>query len=394
MRRALLVAVAVLSLCGLVLAGQQLRGPAGPPAGAGAGQPDRSTIDGLTSYLTQVPGDWVSWSTLGQLQLEQGRATADPALYARAEASFARSLRVHPQDNFPAIAGQAALAAARHDFHAAAGLARHALAINPLDAAALGTLTDALTELGPYPKALAMAHRLDRHHPGVPSFSRLAYQAELRGQVAGALSLLRRAAQAAGTDHQLAFVRYQEGILALSAGRVAEAEAAYRSGIAGAPDDTSLAHLAARLAYNRGGVARSFDLYRELISRRPAAAYAVEFADLLRAHGRTGEAQDMIAVAQAQIAVVRANGVAVDPAEVMLEVRYGDPARAVRLGRELWSRQQGIYAAEALGVALHAVGKDREALRYADLSLAMGTRTLSLRQHRDEILRSLSGGSR
>lgn len=421
LRRTVVAIAGVAVLTGIVIAGGLLRepattdsnGPSTPNSQSAKAAPN--TIEGMTSYLSAVPGDWVSWSALGQLQLEHGRATADPAFYARADASFSRSLQIHADENYPAVAGRAALAAARHDFYAADQLARAALAVNPLDPGALGTLTDALTELGRYPEALRAAHRLDDTHPGVSSFTRLAYQAELRGDISRALSLLRRAAEAAATPAQVAFARYQEGILALSEGRPAEAARAYRSGIASAPGDTTLLHLQARLARERiGKTAQTGDaprtgnapktgsapqpgddaavnLYRDLVARRPAAAYAVEFADLLSQLGRTREASDMITLAKAQVQVARANGIAADPGEVLIEAKYGDPAQAVALGRELWTRQQGVYAAEALAMALHAAGANQEALQYADKSVALGTRTQSLLETRKAIRASISG---
>mgnify|MGYP001187424991 FL=1 len=107
----------------------------------------------------------------------------------------------------------------------------------------------------------------------------------------------------------------------------------------------------------------------------------------------TRERAGLIALAQAQLAVNRANGVQPEPSDVVLEAKYGDPATALRMAESLWSGQKGVYAADAYAVALHAVGRDVEALRFAERALALGTTTPALREHRDEIRAALTGGA-
>lgn len=392
-RRVAVVLVGAVAVAGLVGVGSLLRAPAAPIPTAQAPSGPTTTVEGLAAYLQSVPEDWHSWSSLGGLQLERARSTGSPEWYGRAEQSFRRSLQIHRDDNPPALAGLAAVDAARHDFAAAESGARAALAVNPLDATAQAILVDSLTELGRYDEALAAAERLDGTRPGLSSYTRLAYQQELRGQVAEALSLLALAADDAATPSQAAFARYQEGLLALQSGDVARAERSYAAGAAAAPDDLSLLHLRARIAVAQGRDAVAADLYRTLVQRRPTAAFAVEAAEVLTGAGDARERADLIALAQAQLAVNRANGVEPEPSDVVLEATYGDAAAALRMAESLWSRQKGIYAADAYAVALHAVGRDAEALRYADRALALGTTTPSLRAHRDAIRDALRGGA-
>ena len=160
-----------------------------------------------------------------------------------------------------------------------------------------------------------------------------------------------------------------------------------------APDDLSLLHLRARIAVAQGRSALAGDLYRTLVQRRPTAAFAIEAAQVLTRPGERREASDLVALAQAQLAVNRANGVEAEPSDVVLEATYGDPAVALQMAESLWSRQKGVYAADAYAVALHAVGRDAEALRFADRALALGTTTPALRVHLDEIRSALAGGA-
>ena len=391
-RRGLTVSIVAATLSGLVLTGgvaSVATGELSPDQGtATSTRPDRNSVEGLTAYLAAVPGDWTAWSELGQMQLEQARAKADPSWFTRAEESFAQSMRLKPRQNFAALAGQAALAGGQHDFVGARRLARAALQVNPLDPGALGTLTDALTELGRYRQALAAARRLDRVRPGVSSFTRLAYQAELRGHIPRALRLLRRASAAAASPAQIAFARYHEGLLAFRQGRIATARRAYRTGVAAAPRDTELLHLSALLAVHDERPA-ALDRYRELIERRPLPTFAMEFAAMSKGAGRQQEVREVIAKVSELSRTEQELGAAVEPSEVVLEAKYGDPAAAVTIAKQLWSREQGVFAADAFAVALHVAGKHRQALRYSDRSLRLGTKSPSLQQHRNQILRAL-----
>jgi tetratricopeptide (TPR) repeat protein len=388
-----LVLVGAVAVAGLVGAGSLLRPTTAPAQQAQTPSGPTTTVEGLAAYLESVPDDWHGWSSLGGLQLERARSTGSPEWYGRAEQSFRRSLQIRPDGNPPALAGIAAVDAAKHDFAVAESGARAALAVNPLDATAQAILVDALTELGRYDESLAAAQRLDDTHPGLSSYTRLAYQEELRGHVAESLSLLAIAADDASTPSQAAFARYQEGLLALQSGDVRRAERSYAAGAAVAPDDLTLLHLRARIAVTQGRSTLAADLYRTLVQRRPTAAFAIEAAQVLTRSGDQREASDLVALAQAQLTVNRANGVEPEPSDVVLEATYGDPSTALRMAESLWSRQKGVYAADAYAVALHSVGRDVEGLRFADRAQTLGTTTPSLREHRDAIRAALEGGA-
>jgi tetratricopeptide (TPR) repeat protein len=346
-----------------------------------AAAPAPAGLDAARAQVARVPGDWPAWAALGSLELERARATGDPAAYDAAQRAFATSLRLQPTDNHVGLAGQAAVSAARHDFALAERQARQALAVNPSSPEALAALTDALTELGRYGEALATARRLDAARPGVASFTRLSYQAELRGDLRTARALMRRAAALAGTPSQLAFARTYEGSVALEAGDVAGADAAWREGTAVAPDDTGLLHLGARVARARGRLDESVARYAALVERRPTVTYVAEQAATLQAAGRAGEAAEALELARDAQALATAAGVAPEPADVLFEADHGDPARAVRLGAALWRRAPSVGAADAYAWALHAAGRDREALPLARRALALGGRPAGFVAH-------------
>src|SRR5262249_18024536 len=104
---------------GIGIAGPAHR-PAPPPVAPHGRTPTSvaapGSIEAAMAHLAQVPGDWPGWSSLGALELERGRATGDPAAYAAAQRAYDTSLRLQPQGNDEALAGRAALFAARHEF--------------------------------------------------------------------------------------------------------------------------------------------------------------------------------------------------------------------------------------------------------------------------------------
>jgi len=149
-----------------------------------------------------------------------------------------------------------------------------------------------------------------------------------------------------------------------------------------------LLHLSALLA-TRTDKAAAINRYRELIERRPLPTFAMEFADLSQGSGRKQEVTEMISLVRELSRTEQAKGAAVEPSEVVLEARFGDPATAVKIGRELWLRERGVYAADAFAVALHSAGMERKALKYADLARRIGTKSPKFKQHRAEILAAL-----
>jgi tetratricopeptide (TPR) repeat protein len=394
LRPALWPAAVALAVAALVTGAIALaeRPPAPQPVAAAAvtgraGAPaDRAA---LTAHLRDVPGDWRAWSTLGALELERGRATQDPQAYDAADRAFGRSLAVEPEENAGALAGRAALSAARHDFGGAERQARLALAVNPMDPDALAALTDALTELGRYDEALAAAQRLDTVRPGVASFSRLSYQAELRGDTARARDLMDRAAAGAGTGAQAAFAHTHRGLLALGDGDLAGADAALRAGTAAAPGDADIAALGARIAWARGDRPLALRRWDEAVGRRPSPAHLTGHAEALAAAGRRPEAERLLGAVRTTRQLATRSGVAKDAADVLFDADHGDPSAAVRSGRDLYRRAPSTVAADAYAWALHAAGRDPEALGFADRALALGGRPAATLAHRGLIRAAL-----
>ena len=159
-----------------------------------SGQDLEASIAALQNTLRRLPQDYVSWANLAVAYVEQARITGNATYYEKADDAAARSFEVEPDENFTALAAQAAILAARHDFSDALSSADEALAINPRDLGALAIRVDALNELGRYDEQLEALAIADRRQPSTAIATRYSYAYELRGDLDRAAGILRRAA--------------------------------------------------------------------------------------------------------------------------------------------------------------------------------------------------------
>ena len=230
-----------------------------------------ASIDALQRRLERLPEDEAAWSALGFAYVAQARRTADPSYYDKADEALARSLELEPEANADALAGQAALANARHDFADGRDLALAAVEADAYDSTARGVLADAQLELGDLDSALDTLDAMLRLRPGVPSFTRVAYTYELRGDVDNARYSLERALDISSNPGDASYVLLQLGDLAWSQGDYAAADEHYADGLRRDPGPGGAAGLAGTLGRVAGTRRRGG---RGLRRRRRAAAAA------------------------------------------------------------------------------------------------------------------------
>jgi tetratricopeptide (TPR) repeat protein len=394
-----LVALGVLLLVvAAALAGRaSTAGPAAgaPSAGAGsAADPVATAVASAQERLADVPGDWRTWAELGAVYVEQARITADPSLYAKADGALRRSLDLRADGNDVALAGLGALANARHDFARAERLAGRALAANPYSATAWGVMTDARTQLGDYDGATAAVGRMLALKPGIASFTRASYDAELHGDVASARAALEQALDRALSPTDEAYCLTFLGALALSQGDVVEAERRFDAGTAVLPDDPALLLGRARAAAARGETDRAEQIYERVVSARPLPENLVEYGEFLLSVGDEDRAATEFAVLADVRTLFAANGVSDDLGVALFEADHGDPVAAVAAARAEFARRQNVDAQDALGWALHRAGRDGEALGHARAATALGGASARFLYHRGAIEAALGHDAR
>jgi tetratricopeptide (TPR) repeat protein len=331
--------------------------------------------------LRRLPGDWQTWAALSLAYLEKARITADPTWYPKSDDAAARSLAVRPTGNTDALVAKGALANARHDFAAARDLARSAIAADGYDADAYAVLTDAQTQLGDRAAATAAVQQLLDLRPGLSAYARASYDLELRGLTPQATDLMSRALTDAVDPADIAFCRNQLGDLALASGDIAGARTQYQAGLAADPDSVPLQHGLARVDAATGQLDRAIDAYAGLTRRAPTPTYLIEYADLLQAAGRGGEAKAQLGLAAAAQRLFTASGGIDGLTGAVLAEANGDVTAALAQARMEWNRRQHADVADTYAWALHLSHQDSAALALETRALAGGARPAGYLYH-------------
>ncbi|MEU0819274.1 tetratricopeptide repeat protein [Streptomyces mirabilis] len=349
-----------------------------------------ASITSLQTHLRTQPKDFDSWATLGLAYVEQARTKGDPSRYPQAQQALDRSLKLRP-DNESALAGSAALAAARHDFTGALTYADKVLKENPYSERALSSRIDALVELGRYADASKAADLADSRRPGVPVFTRYAYVHELRGDVKTARRVLQQALDTATSRGDVSYVAAALGQLAWNQGDYDAALKYYARALAA--DDSYLPALEgrARTQAAKGDQAAAIKGMEQVVERYPLPQPLVELGELYEARGRAGDAQkarDQYVLVTAWVSLAHSYGVNADLDTALAAADHGNRGDALKAARAEWARRHTVHTADALAWALHVNGRDKEALPYARQATATGYRNASFLYHRGMIERA------
>ena len=370
--------------------------PTSPSRHSTSMQPPAAAADQLTAaiqrtqaHLRELPGDWQAWATLGLDYVEQAKASVDPTYYPKAEAALQRSLRLDTTDNFVAMAGQAALAAARHDFHAALSWANRGLAIDPRNAVLYGALCDALTQLGDYPAAERAAQKMELLRPGSDAEARLSYGAELRGDLGAARAFMQQALEDAVSPSDVAFARYYLAEIAQASGDARAALSHAEAGLAVAPHSAMLLEGRAKAELALGLRPAALRDLARAVDTVPQPSYVLEYAELLESLGDQHSAGEQFAVFRAEEQLFRANGVTLDTDEALFEADHGSAAVAVSVARAALRTRPFLETWDAYAWALHVSGDDRGALVASNRALSTGVHNALLHFHRGVIEHAL-----
>ncbi|MFD5429031.1 tetratricopeptide repeat protein, partial [Streptomyces sp. NPDC127084] len=346
-------------------------------------------VGALQAHLKKQPKDAGAWAALGAAYVEEARISGDAARYPQAEQALARSLELRPDDNADALAGRAALAAARHDFPTALREADRALAVNAYGERALAVRIDALVELGRYPDALAAAKLADSRRPGIPVFTRFAYVRELRGDTDEARRVLELALDSAARRADVAYTSTALGRLAWSQGDYAEALRRCGLALKAEPGDPEASECRARALAGKGDLRGAIREFEALVGRYPLPGRVVALGELYEAIGQPERAREQYAVVGTYTRLARAGGVNPDLDTALAAADHGDRAAALRAARAEWQRRHTVHTEDALAWALHRSGKSEEAVAHARRATATGYRNAAFLFHRGMIERAV-----
>jgi tetratricopeptide (TPR) repeat protein len=377
-RSGLVLVLAVVALLGTaVILGSHGRNRADLAATVEPASPTRELdayVARTTAHLARVPGDWPGWAQLGMAHIQLARIGYDPAHYPLAENALRTSLRVHPKDNAPALTGLGTLSAARHDFRAALGYARRAVAADHYSADAYGVLTDANVELGRYDDATAAVQRMLDLRPDTGSYARASYLFELEGELPRANKLMSQALDVALSPSDTTFALLHLGELAFGAGDLETAAARFDEGLGRQPGQPALLADWARVQAARGDLTMAIADLRTACATLPTVDHLVALSDTLVASGDPRAAARVDDEVRLASRLPGAAPAATDIDLVLFHADHGEARAAVTKGRALLAARPSVSVEVAYGWALHATGDDRAALTHADRGLRLGTR--------------------
>ncbi|CAK7284217.1 tetratricopeptide repeat protein [Streptomyces misionensis] len=316
------------------------------------------------------PQDAKAWAVLGTAYVERGRRTAQAADFPRAERALQTSLQVVDEEqNLQALDGMAALALARRDFSEAKRYGEQAQELAPKRWSSYAPLIEAYNGLGDYESVGTALEKLmalkpaPAERPAVMAQAAAVYRS--RGWREDAVAQLSDAAAAAGSPAQQAAYLSQLGELAFERGDAQDALRHYEEALRLDADQQAAPSGRARALAALGRPAEAVTAYRAALDRRADPRDALELGELYESLGRTAQARQSYDQVAELAKRETAGGVDDELVLGRYEADHGDAADAVERLRAEYDRQPGIEVADALGWALHRVGEDDEALRYA-----------------------------
>lgn len=346
-------------------------------------------IDGLQEHLRLSPQDYVSWGELGLAYVQQAKNTVNPAYYPKATGALARSLQLNGTTNYVGMAGQAALESAEHHFAAAKVWALKGLKANPDNPTLYGTLADAQTQLGEYDAAAASVQTMNDLQPGVAAFTRAEYVFELRGDLTGARAAMQRAYDDSSNASDRGYAAYYLGELSFNSGDAAAALRETNLGLQVDPNNSALLEGKARAEAALGDTTQALADYQRVVDEVPQPQYVLEYGDLLASLGQNAKAATQYQLFEAENKLFTANGVSLDTDPTLFYADHGQPALALQYGNNGIKSRPFIEMQDAYAWALHANGRDAEALQYEQKVQAVGMRNALFDFHRGMIEQSL-----
>jgi tetratricopeptide (TPR) repeat protein len=142
----------------------------------------------------------------------------------------------------------------------------------------------------------------------------------------------------------------------------------------------------ARVTAARGRTSAALAAFADLTRRSPAPSNLIEYAEQLRAAGRSDDARAQLDVAGDALRLIAANGGSDDLAVAALAIArvplgLAKPADALAPAQREWQRRQHVDVADTRAWALHLAGRDADALRFARFAVEPGARNAGYAYH-------------
>jgi tetratricopeptide (TPR) repeat protein len=330
------------------------------------------------------------YNMLAAAYMQKARETGDFGFNAKAEEALDRAFKLAP-DDYDALKLRAKLLLTYHRFSEALEVSRRAQSINPRDHDVYGALTDALVELGDYPRAVEAAQRMIDLRPDTASYSRVSYLRALHGDTKGAIDAMRLAADSASPQNpeSAAWCRVHLGDELANAGKQAEAEREYDHALFLFPDYHAALAAKARARLAAGDTDGAISFYRRAIERVPLPDYPAALGDLYAKLGRAEEAGREYELVE----FVERTGAQGGTYTRQLAMFWADHDTrlddALEVARRERAARKDIYSSDLLAWCLYKKGQYADAKASMDEALRLGTRDPRLLYHAGMIAHAL-----
>ncbi|MFY2562738.1 tetratricopeptide repeat protein [Corallococcus terminator] len=333
-----------------------------------------STLERLARLEREAPPDSApAQARLATEWMREGLRSADARHLMHARVAARRALLVDPE-RVDALKVELLLLHHDHQFKDLRDAALRLTEQHPHDAFFQGLLGDAELELGRYDEGEAAYGRMMDLKPSHATYTRVGYLRLLRGDVDGAISVLKLAATSADPrdGDTVAKALCELGDAFLAKGAPDTAFEYFTVALTHAPG-LDRAHAGrGHVLRARGQADAAVEAYRAAMTARPQAGHRAFLADALLAAGRGQEAQVEYALALQDTAQDSR-----EQARLLLDLGR-DGAQAEALARRELTQRRDVFTQAVLAYALVNAGKVEEARPLIQAALRLGTRNARL----------------
>ncbi len=309
---------------------------------------------------------------LGWAFVSKARTSSDPGYYKLAE------LCAQSATDSDAMLLRGHIADALHRFSDAEAIARKSIETPNARWESFALLGDALMEQGKLEEAIAAYQRMIDIRPCMQTYARVAHVRWLKGDLDGALELMRIAVEAGSTrDPEPAAWAYTRlGLYQFQAGNFKEAAWSADRATEFVADYPAALVLQAKLFVNEKKTADALPLLKRAASTSPLPEYQWFLADVARALG------DNELAAKTEMSILR-GGQAEDPRSfaLFLATRKQHADEALKAAQQELDNRRDVFTYDALAWASFAAGRLEDATAFSKKALREGTRDARLQSH-------------